>query len=237
MPRTTRAAARAQETDNLSQLVFEDDETIAQPADADETSQPTAHPRRPIFGELTGNNIPTIEPKEQTITIYAMPAKKVKGKKGRPATKKNKLELRVQTENDNRMVAEVLEDENHSDSSEAADAAAEELRRDERPSETFQVPMDNQKPRTPPSAAAKEATSALLRSPNKEVVAVQGMLPKTPQFDPKVHQEEPQAEGGLREDSFVENIATRSPAKATPQTEDQEDSFIEIGRASCRERV
>src|SRR3954466_2421103 len=130
MPRTTRAATRAQETDNLSQLVFEDDETVTQAADADETSQQTAPPSRPIFGELTGNNIPTKESKEQTITIYAMPAKKVKGKKGKPASKKNKLELRVQTENDNRMVTEVLEDENYSDSSEAADAAAEELRRD-----------------------------------------------------------------------------------------------------------
>jgi hypothetical protein len=227
MPRTTRAAARAQETDNLSQLVFEDNEIATQPAGADETSQPTAHPNRPIFGELTGNSIPTVEPKEQTITIYAMPAKKVKGKKGRPATKKNKLELRVQTENDNQMLAEVLEDENHSDSSDAADAAAEELRRDERPCETFQVPMDNKKPRTPPSAAAKEATSTLLRGPNKEVVAVQGVPPNTPKFDPRVHKEEPQAEEDLRENSFVENIATRSPAKTTPQTEEQkEDSFI-----------
>jgi len=228
MPRTTRAAARAQETDNLSQLVFEDDESATQPVDADETSQQTAPPSRPIFGELTGNNIPTIEPKEQTITIYAMPAKKVKSKKGRPATKKNKLELRVQTENDNRVVTEVLEDENHSDSSEAAEAAAEELRRDERPSETFQVPMDNKRPRMPPSVAAKEATNTLLRSPNKEAVAVQGKPPSTPQFNPKVHKEELQAEESLREDSFVENIATRLPAKATPQTEDQkEDSFID----------
>jgi len=228
MPRTTRAAARAQETDNLSQLVFEDDESATQPVDADETSQQTAPPSRPIFGELTGNNIPTIEPKEQTITIYAMPAKKVKSKKGRPATKKNKLELRVQTENDNRVVTEVLEDENHSDSSEAAEAAAEELRRDERPSETFQVPMDNKRPRTPLSAAAKEATSTLLRGPNKGAVAVQGKPPSTPQFDPKVHKEELQAEEGPREDSFVENIATRSPAKVTPQTEEQkEDSFID----------
>jgi hypothetical protein len=227
MPRTTRAAARVQETDNLSQLVFEDDKTATQPADADEISQQTAPPSRPIFGELTGNNIPTIEPKEQTITIYAMPAKKVKSKKGRLAAKKNKLELRVQTGNDNRMVAEVLEDENHSDSSEAADAAAEELRRDERPSETFQVPMDNKRPRTPPSAAAKEATSTLLRGPNKEAVAVRGKPSSTAQFDPKVHKEELQAEGDPREDSFVENIATRSPTKATPQAEEQkEDSFI-----------
>jgi hypothetical protein len=228
MPRTTRAAARAQETDNLSQLVFEDDETATQLADANEASQQTAPPSRPIFGELTGNNIPTIEPKVQTITIYAMPAKKVKSKKSRPTTKKNKLELRVQTENDNRMVTEVLEDENHSDSSGAADAATEELRRDERPSETFQVPMDNKRPRTPPSAAAKEATSTLLRSPNKEAVAVQSKPPSTTQFDPKVHKEELHAEEDLREDSFVENIATRSPAKAAPQIEEQkEDSFID----------
>jgi hypothetical protein len=228
MPRTTRAAARAQETDNLSHLVFEDDEPATRPAGADEASQPTAHPRRPIFGELTGNNIPTIEPQEQTITIYAMPTKKVKGRKGRPATNKNKLELKVRTENDNRMLTEVMEDENHSDSSDAADAAAEELRRNERPPETFQVPMDTKRPRTPPSAAAREATSTLLRGPNKAVVAVQGIPPNTPQFDPQVHKEEPQAEEDPREDSFVENIATRSPAKATPQTEEQkEDSFLD----------
>jgi hypothetical protein len=230
MPRTTRAAARAKEGDSAPQLVFEDAETATQPADAKETSRPTELPTRPIFGELTGNNIPTIEPKEQTVTIYAMPAKIVKSKKGRPATKKNKLDLKVRTTNDNKTAVEVLEDENQSDTSDAADAAAEELRRDERPCETFQVPMDSKRPRTPPSAAAKEATSTLLRGPNKDVVVMQG-LPNTLKFHPAVHKEEAsfsQPDQGQKEDSFVENIATRSPAKVTPQIEEQrEDSFVE----------
>jgi hypothetical protein len=230
MPRTTRAAARAKEGDSAAQLVFEDTETTTQPADAEETSRATEPSTRPIFGELIGNNIPTIEPKEQTVTIYAMPAKKVKSKKGIPATKKNKVELKVNPANDHQVAVEVLEDENQSDTSDAADAAAEELRRDERPCETFQVPMDNRRPRTPPSAAAKEATSTLLRSPNKDVVAMQG-LPNTPKFDPAVHKEEAsfsQHDQEGNEDSFVENIATRSPTKVTPQIEEQrEDSFVE----------
>jgi hypothetical protein len=231
MPRTTRAAARAQESDSAPQLVFEDAEISTVPVDAEETSPPTALPTRPIFGELTGNNIPTIEPKEQTVTIYAMPAKKVKSKKGRPATKKNKLELKIQTTNDNQVAAEVLEDENQSDTSDAADAATEELRRDERPSETFQVPMDNERPRTPPSAAAKEAMSTLLRSSNKDLIAMQVIPPNTPKFDPAVHKAEvfpSQPDQEQKADSFVEDITTRSPTKLTPQIEEQkEDSFVE----------
>src|SRR5436190_11299895 len=101
MPRTTRAAVRAQEIDSAPQLVFEDPDTVTRPADAEETSQPVAPRTRPIFGELTGNSIPTAEPREQTITIYAMPAKKVKSKKSRPVAKRSKLDLKVPTTRDN----------------------------------------------------------------------------------------------------------------------------------------
>lgn len=230
MPRTTRAAARAQETDSVPQLVFEDPEIATQPADAEETSQPTALSTRPIFGELTGNSIPAVEPREQTITIYAMPAKKIKSKKGKPATKKNKLDLNVHTGSGHAMAAEVLEDENQSDTSDAAEVAAEDLRRDERPPETFQVPMDNKRPRTPPSAAAEEATSALLCRPNKDV-AMQGIPPNTPKFDPARHEQEvferrPNQE--QKEDSFVGDIATRSPIKVASEIDQpKEDSFVE----------
>ena len=219
MPRTTRATARAQESDTAPQLIFEDGN-----AATEDSPPPATDPTRPIFGELTGNNIPVSEPNEQTVLIYAMPAKKVKGRKARPATKKNKLNLEVQTENGDRMMAEVLEDNDQSDSSDAADAAAEELRKDEGPSETFQVPMDGKRPRSPPSAAVKEATSSLLRSSNKEAVV---MPPNTPKFDPAVHKKELQA-GGYNEDSFVENITARSPSKATLHIEEnKEDSFVE----------
>lgn len=240
MPRTTRAAARAQDTSSAPQLVFEDAETSTQPEDAENASQPAATTTRTIFGELNGNDIPTAEPKERTVIIYAMPAKKVKGKKGRPAIKKNKLELEVQTENENPMVVEVLEDENQSDTSDAADAAAEELRRDERPSETFQVPMDSNRPRTPPSAAAKEARNTLLRGSHKNVIAMQGIPLTTPKFDPAVHQEEllsSQPDQEQKEDSFIKDIAARSPAKTTLQIErQQEDSFVEsiIARSPTR---
>ena len=231
MPRTTRAAARAQETDSAPQLVFEDAETATHPADAEENSQLTAPPSRPIFGELTGNSIPITEPEEQTVIIYAMPAQKVKSKKGRLATKKNTMELRVQTGSENATTAEVLEDDNQSDTSDAADVAAECLRGDKRPSETFQVPMDSKRPRTPPNAAAEEATSILLCRPNKGVVAMQGIPPNTPNFDPAVHEEQALASRhtpGLRDDSFVGAIATRSPRKITPEMETQkEDSFVE----------
>ena len=221
MPRTTRAAARAQETDTSPQLIFEDDSTATA---TERSSQTTPVPARPIFGELTGNNIPAPEPKEQTVTIYAMPAKKVRDKKGRPANQKTKLALEVQTGNDNQMTAEVLEDENQSDSSDAAEAAAEELRKPE----TFQVPMDFEGSRSPLSAAAQEATSSLLRSPNKDMVAMQGMPPNTPKFNPAVHREELLAGEDNKEDSFVEDITTRSPVKARPQIEEhREDSFIE----------
>jgi hypothetical protein len=228
MPRTTRAAARVQETDSAPQLVFEDPEIATPPADAEETPPPTAPSTRPIFGELTGNSIPAVEPREQTITIYAIPAKKVKSKKGRPAIKKNKLDLKFHTASGNAMAAEVLEDENQSDTSDAAGVAAEDLRRDERPPETFQVPMDNKRPRTPPSAAAKEATSALLCRPNKDV-AMQGIPPNTPKFDPARHEQEVFERQATKvaseieqqkEDSFVEAIITRSPTKTIPRIED-----------------
>ena len=220
MPRTTRAAARAQESDTAPQLIYEDGNTAT-----DDLSPTATNPARPIFGELVGNNVPTSEPNEQTVIIYAMPATKAKGRKGRPATKKNKLNLKVQTENEDCMMTEVLEDDDQSDSTDAADAAAEELRKDERPSETFQVPVDVKRPRSPPSAAVKEAMSTLLRSPNKATVA---MPPNTPKFDPAAHKKELQAGAFNEEDSFVEDITARSPSKGTLHSEEnKEDSFVE----------
>jgi hypothetical protein len=85
---------------------------------------------------------------------------------------------------------------------------------------------DHDRPNTPPSRAAREATKQL--------------SPKTPKFDPEVHiaNGELKGQGLEKDDSFVENIDSRSPAKKAftasegQLKEDQEDSFV--GQISSR---
>ena len=222
MPRTTRAAARAQESDSAPQ-VFEDPD-IASSRSSEELSPTNQHSSRPIFGELAGNKIPTPAPEVITITVDPMPVKK--GKKVRTGGKKDKIQLHSQTTNDISTCTEVLEDENQSDSSDAAEAAVQELRKDEPLSEMFQVPMDNARAKSPISAAAREATSTLLHSPSKDAIAVQGLPPITLKFEPSLHRD--QNSEDLEEDSFAENIIARSPIKPVCWPEEpKEDSFVE----------
>ena len=222
MPRTTRAALRAQHHDDDPQI-FEDHDDLT----PDESTSNTNNSNpRPIFGELVGNNIPIPEPATHTITVDPMPVKKGK-KAGKRAGKQNKLNLVVSTANNDLTRPEVLEDENQSDSSEAADAAAEELR-DVKHSET-PVPMDMDRPKTPPNVAAKEASKLVLQSPMVNAVANSDAFPNTPKFNPARHKEQlsTEARTGPKEDSFVEDITTRSPSKVTPAVEEKEDSFVE----------
>ena len=222
MPRTTRAAFRAQQNDDEPQI-FEDHDNVTPD---ESTSNTNNSDPRPIFGELVGNNIPKPEPATHIITVDPMPVKKGK-KGGKKAGKKNNLNLVVSTANSDSTRPEVLEDENQSDSSEAADAAAEELR-EVKHSET-PVPMDMDRPKTPPNVAAREASKLVLQSPMVNAVAKSGAFPNTPKFDPTTHKEEVSTENctELEEDSFVEDITTRSPSKIIPALEEREDSFVE----------
>lgn len=228
MPRVTRAAARAQEPDTPPQFIFEDTENTTQTTVSEDSSSPPSSASRPVFGELTGNDIPTSAPEQLETAIEAMPTKKAKGKKGKTAGKKTKFQLVVETPTDFPHDTVVLEDESQSDTSDAAEAAAEDLRKDKLISETSRVQLDNDGSRTPPSAAAREATNNLLRSSGKS--AVQGIPPNTPKFDPIVHtnDEDNYPAEDEREDSFAENIISRSPTKVmTPIEENKEDSFVE----------
>ncbi len=223
MPRLTRAQLRAQEAEGGPQTIHEDSEVAAaspSPAYDHSASEPSS---RPPLGELYANNAPAQDPQRTQPNPIA---KRVKGaKKG-----KNSFDLTL-TNNENQrpdMGQEVLEDDSQSDVSSAAEAAAEDLRKDQPVPESFQVPMDTARPRTPPSVAAKEASRSLSRSPEKRSIAVHGSAVKTPKFDPIVHAKMPSAEQN-KEDSFIESFR-KTPASMAASQElvgDGPDSFVE----------
>src|SRR5271154_6553775 len=128
MPRKTRAALRSQENDD-PQTIFEDTANTSQDNGIEYDPYSTENDTRQILGDLTGNDIPKQEP-ASTELLVAMPAKKGKGKKGGKVSKKPKIEVVVVSKYDSAM-DDVIQDENHSDTSDAADIAAEVLRRDQ----------------------------------------------------------------------------------------------------------
>ena len=251
MGRMTRAALRAHEPTTAT-VVYEDADasdsstqentgrtaesarsTNSRPA----TNLSTSTSNRPIFGELTGNNIPILEPEalHAVAAEAAMPAKKGKGgargkkagsvRGGAAANKrKNQIPLAVEIANNGAPYVEVVEDDHHSDASEAAEQAADDLRKDDPVPETFQVPIDMTRPKSPESRAVREARRSLNASPERDVNV-------TSKFDPGLRdavdalsrrrQEWPEG------DSFMEEIITRTPRPASQGEEQKEDSFVE----------
>jgi hypothetical protein len=232
MPRVTRAQLRAQEAEDSPQYIHEDTEATLTVAKEDYDPFSTEGSIRPPLGEIQNNSGPVPQP---ALIEELSQTRQIKGSKKGKANKKNKLSLSLM--NDENFLPnaeqEVLEDESQSDASSAAEVAAAELRKDEPVPETFQVPIDAARSRTPPSAAAREASRSLSRSPEKRLIAVQGSAVKTPRFDPVVHGEIPSA-GQLTEerekDSFIGSIKTRTPAgsfKSKDFAGDGPDSFVE----------
>jgi hypothetical protein len=223
---------RAQEAEGGPQLIHEDIEETPTAATHEYDPFSTETSTRAPLGEIHHNNIPLPESER---TEQALPIKTTKGSKKGKASKKNTLNL-VLANNENSLPSteqEVLEDESQSDISSAAETASENLRRDSITSGTHQELVDTARPITPPSTAAKEACISLSRSPDKNLIAVQGSAPKTPRFDPVVHAEMPpagQAAEQKSEDSFVGSITSRTPARmmaAELPAGDGPDSFVE----------
>ena len=228
MPRVTRAALRSME-----QL---DESDIA-------ASTPLPHTPskgRVPLGEVAGNKGAECEA-TNTFEQRAVPAKKGtgKGRKGNTAKKADK-QTREKAEE---VRVDVLEDENQSVHSSAAEEASQDLLKDGSQGKlhetlafhcavtnscwskgAVQVVIDNDRPQTPPSAAANTASRQL--SPN----------PTKPYFDPVLQKSDeittPESKEE-KEDSFVAKIESRTPLKMTtidmlPTGDDKkDDSFVE----------
>jgi hypothetical protein len=230
MPRLTRAQLKAQ-AEGTTQI-HEDNDAVSETREASSDSDFA----RPVLQDITAN-LAAI----QLMDIADnMAPTKTKTKKGGKKNAKKQEDHTVLPE------VEVLEDNDQSDNSEAADTAAESLRNERGETEEFEVTMDAARPRTPTSAAVNEATRSLSKSPSKVTPAVA----KTPRFDPSEHttpvmadvseqdsfvgtcqkaapfklpmSQDPRDEGS---DSFVENIIARSPSKPMTRIEDSVEAI------------
>ncbi|KAF7513422.1 hypothetical protein GJ744_009843 [Endocarpon pusillum] len=234
MPRVTRAQLRAQEAEVGPQLIHEDNEAMATTNTQDYDPFSSEISIRPPLGEIqNNNNNATLLPPE--LGEQLTPPNKSKGPQ--KSNTRNRKNIKLTLADDENFLPspdqQVLEDESQSDASSAAEAAAEELRRDSPALEMSQVPVDNARPLTPSSTAAKEASRFLSKSPEKRLIAVQGPVQGTPRFDPVVHSQTSlagQVSGQRSEDSFVGSIKTRTPARIMTSKQhagDGLDSFVE----------
>ncbi|ERF70651.1 hypothetical protein EPUS_02517 [Endocarpon pusillum Z07020] len=234
MPRVTRAQLRAQEAEVGPQLIHEDNEAMSTTNTQDYDPFSSEISIRPPLGEIqnNNNNAPLLPPE---LGEQLTPTNKNKGTK--KSNMRNRKNIKLTLANDESFLPspdqQVLEDESQSDASSAAEAAAEELRRDSLALEISQVLVDNARPVTPSSTAAKEASRSLSKSPEKRLIAVQGPVQGTPRFDPLVHSQTSfagQVSGQRSEDSFVSSIKTRTPARIMTSEQhagDGPDSFME----------
>ncbi|MCJ1431886.1 hypothetical protein MMC27_001242 [Xylographa pallens] len=187
MPRVTRTALR-------TAAILEDEAHLAAATPLPTT--PTTIGRTPL-GEVAGNvDGEIVNGQEQDDAIQ--PAKKpaTRGRKAK-GTRKGRKKNDDGKENE----VEILEDPYQSSASSAVEEACEDLLKGNS-GETYQIPMHDSRPRTPPSNAVQAALKQL--SPKSH----------TPRFDPEVHKT-PTTEhtpGTSVEDSFIDTIGTRTPA-------------------------
>lgn len=227
MPRVTRAAMRSIEQHDGSDIA---------------TSTPL--PQTPIkgrvpLGEVAGNKGTETESTNPS-EGQAVPAKKGpgKGKKGNTSKKANK-QIREKTEE---VRVEILEDENQSTNSSAAEEARQDLLKDGSQG-THEVVIDNDQPQTPPSAAANTASRQLSPQPTTPHINYEMQKPdnmtmakskddKEDSFVAKIESRTPlmmktseqvdmlPTEDDNKDDSFVEQIKTRTPGKRVSRIED-----------------
>lgn len=192
------------------------------------------------LGEVAGNKGAEYEA-TNTSEQRAVPAKKGtgKGRKGNTAKKADK-QTREKAEE---VGVEVLEDENKSVHSSAAEETSQDLLKDgsqgmlhgtlvfhcavtnsRRSKVTHEVVIDDDRSQTPPSAAANTASRQLSLNPTK------------PHFDPEMQKTDEMSTPKSKEekeDSFVAKIESRTPLKMTtidmlPNEDDKkDDSFVE----------
>ncbi|KAK4692700.1 hypothetical protein P7C71_g4555, partial [Lecanoromycetidae sp. Uapishka_2] len=207
MPRVTRAALRSQEVQEESDL-------------AASTPLPlTPIKTRAPLGEVSTSKVNELA-SASTSEVKMAPAKKGKGKKGN----KTKKSAKEKKENKEQPDVEVLEDGNESSSSSAVEEACKDLLLNNR--ETQQTILEDQAPQTPPSAAVNAASQQI------------STKTATPYFNPEIHKTDDSMTSTTmedKEDSFVANIGSRTPAKMANAEEidaqsaiaNKDDSFVE----------
>lgn len=210
MTRLTRAQLKAQ-AEGTAQI-HEDNESVPQTRGASSDSDSA----RPILKDITAVNIVTAESEGFSDT---MAPKKTKAKKGGKKNAKKHDGTPVMQE------VEVLETQDQSDNSEAADTAAETLGKGKGETEPFRVTTNIPRPRTPAIATDNEAIRRLSKSPSKRTPTVA----RTPRFEPSEHMT-PVLVDVLDQDSFVGTCQKTSPFKLPMSQEPREkgsDSFVE----------
>lgn len=231
MPRVTRAALR-------SNALLEEADLAS--------STPLPLTRVPL-GEIAGNKEEIKSESHELSKAEKKPP--VKGKKGK-VTKEAKKQENDKTGHE---TVEILEDDNQSATSSAVDEACQNLMQessggkclildperdwaanDLRSPEIHQVVMHDERPHTPPSHAVNAVNMQL------------NSVAQTPKFDPSVHKsghDVTTIAKNHNEDSFVQAIDSRTPAKMTHSEhangvalteealgdaqEEKDDSFIE----------
>ncbi|MCJ1475331.1 hypothetical protein MMC13_003993 [Lambiella insularis] len=197
MPRMTRAALR-------TNAILEDEANLAAatplPSTPTLSRQPLGEVVGNIYGEITNHEAL----KEDVKHVKKAAAKDRRAKSTKKRNKKGSVE--------EKNASEVLEDEYQSSTSSAVEEAREELLKGDS-KETYQIPMHDSRPRTPPSKAVDAVVKQL--SPKSH----------TPRFDPVIHKtpEADQKPGAETEDSFIDTIGTRTPGLKLQPEKIEED--------------
>ncbi|MCJ1392214.1 hypothetical protein MMC18_005081 [Xylographa bjoerkii] len=244
MPRVTRAALR-------TTAILEDETNLA--AATPLPSTPTMS-RTPL-GEVAGNMYGEIvNGEEQDNAIKPAKQAAVKARKAK-GTKKGRKKGDVEKENQ----VEILEDPYQSSASSAVEEACEDLLKEDS-GEMYQIPMHDSRPRTPPSKAVQAALKQLSpkshtprfdpevhRTPNSEHTPgtnvedsfIGTIGTRTPA--PVTHSQSPSGDildkpaiekfVAPKDDSFVEDIVTRSPIRGNMRIEDTVEAIDALEEA------
>ncbi|KAL2042295.1 hypothetical protein N7G274_004784 [Stereocaulon virgatum] len=203
MPRVTRAALRTQELQEESEIA------------ASTPLPPTPTKKRVPLGEISDNIATEVQAAELQEKMAPLKKGPGRSKKANAAKKGSKQRKAKDTETQ----VEILEDGNASETSSAVEEACQDLLKDS--PNTNQVALDSQRPSTPASAAVNTATQQLSPKCSKS------------RFNAEIHKPEEATTSDARldkEDSFVENIESRSPAKMTSEEEMDTQSLNNINK-------
>jgi hypothetical protein len=215
--RVTRAALRAQaHDDSQTQLIHED-------ADADMlTSDPSANldDSRPVLKDITDENYPVAE----EIDLDEQKGAPLNEPKSKRSGKRSKKGEEDHTEGQAGQEQELSQDSARSDPEGTMESTSVQDDQDiasvEETVATDEAQAETVTAATPGQVAQLNATSTPYQAHHDP--------PKTPRFDPSIHTPEEgittpaAAEADTAEDSFVENIKTRSPSKM--QTDQEANS-------------
>ncbi|KAF2471632.1 uncharacterized protein BDR25DRAFT_313564 [Lindgomyces ingoldianus] len=184
--RLTRAALRAEATRT------HDNET----ADASNLLPPTPSTDRIPLGEVSANAVAELS--QGHPNLKNMAPKKAKSKVAKKAAKGNKARKAQASPPGDEREVEVLEDERRAAGSPASDAAVDELAKAPADDIVVQVPMNDQRPASPPSRAVRMTRRQLARveelsksqrvplpSPQLHLPAAEGEIANAPSAGPE----------------------------------------------------